>query len=62
MEAAARARASGPAPRSIKRGAKVAEALAQEIVHEIVSRKLPPGTLLSSEAQMLEAFGRADVR
>lgn len=45
------------APRQIKRGAKVAEALAQEIVHEIVSRKLPPGTLLSSEAQMLEDFG-----
>jgi DNA-binding FadR family transcriptional regulator len=45
------------APRPIKRGAKVAEALAQEIVHEIVSRKLPPGTLLSSEAQMLEDYG-----
>lgn len=44
-------------PRPIKRGAKVAEALAQEIVHEIVSRKLPPGTLLSSEAQMLEDYG-----
>jgi len=26
-------------------------------VHEIVSRKLPPGTLLSSEAQMLEDYG-----
>ncbi|SFP50201.1 transcriptional regulator, GntR family [Geodermatophilus dictyosporus] len=35
----------------------MAEALAQEIVHEIVSRKLPPGTLLSSEAQMLEDYG-----
>jgi GntR family transcriptional regulator, transcriptional repressor for pyruvate dehydrogenase complex len=57
MEATARARATGLAPRSIKRGAKVAEALAQEIVHEIVSRKLPPGTLLSSEAQMLEDYG-----
>ena len=45
------------APRPIKRGAKVAEALAQEIVHEIVSRKLRPGTLLSSEAQMLEDYG-----
>jgi GntR family transcriptional repressor for pyruvate dehydrogenase complex len=44
-------------PRPAKRGAKVAEALAQEIVHEIVSRKLPPGTLLSSEAQMLEDYG-----
>lgn len=50
-------RADGMAPRQIKRGAKVAEALAQEIVNEIVSRKLPPGTLLSSEAQMLEDYG-----
>jgi DNA-binding FadR family transcriptional regulator len=52
-----RAREDGSSPRPIKRGAKVAEALAQEIVHEIVSRKLPPGTLLSSEAQMLEDYG-----
>ena len=51
------AREAGSSPRPIKRGAKVAEALAQEIVHEIVSRKLPPGTLLSSEAQMLEDYG-----
>lgn len=43
--------------RPLKRGAKVAEALAQEIVHEIASRKLPPGTLLSSEAQMLDDYG-----
>jgi GntR family transcriptional repressor for pyruvate dehydrogenase complex len=57
MTAAARPRADGSTPRPIKRGAKVAEALAQEIVHEIVSRKLPPGTLLSSEAQMLEDYG-----
>jgi DNA-binding FadR family transcriptional regulator len=57
MTAAARARTDGSSPRPIKRGAKVAEALAQEIVHEIVSRKLPPGTLLSSEAQMLEDYG-----
>jgi GntR family transcriptional regulator, transcriptional repressor for pyruvate dehydrogenase complex len=52
-----RARADATAPRPVKRGAKVAEALAQEIVHEIVSNKLPPGTLLSSEAQMLEDYG-----
>ncbi len=50
-------REDGSSPRPIKRGAKVAEALAHEIVHEIVSRKLPPGTLLSSEAQMLEDYG-----
>jgi GntR family transcriptional repressor for pyruvate dehydrogenase complex len=52
-----RARSDGTTPRRIQRGAKVAEALAQEIVHEIVSRKLPPGTLLASEAQMLEDYG-----
>lgn len=57
MLPASRQRADGTAPRQIKRGAKVAEALAQEIVHEIVSRKLPPGTLLASEAQMLEDYG-----
>jgi len=57
MTASTRPRADGSAPRPIKRGAKVAEALAQEIVHEIVSRKLAPGTLLSSEAQMLEDYG-----
>lgn len=57
MTATPRPRIDGTAPRAIKRGAKVAEALAQEIVHEIVSRKLPPGTLLSSEAQMLEDYG-----
>ncbi|SEO54559.1 FadR/GntR family transcriptional regulator [Trujillonella endophytica] len=57
MSTPGRAREAGASPRPIKRGAKVAEALAQEIVHEIVSRKLPPGTLLSSEAQMLEDYG-----
>jgi len=53
----AQPRADGSIPRPIKRGAKVAEALAQEIVYEIVSRKLAPGTLLSSEAQMLVDYG-----
>ena len=43
--------------KTLKRGAKVAEALAQEIVHDIVKRKLPPGTLLPSEAQMIEDYG-----
>jgi GntR family transcriptional repressor for pyruvate dehydrogenase complex len=57
MTTPSRSREAGASPRPIKRGAKVAEALAQEIVHEIVSRKLPPGTLLSSEAQMLEDYG-----
>jgi GntR family transcriptional repressor for pyruvate dehydrogenase complex len=57
MSTVPRAREDGSSPRPIKRGAKVAEALAQEIVHEIVSRKLAPGTLLPSEAQMLEDYG-----
>jgi DNA-binding FadR family transcriptional regulator len=57
MSTVSTARESDSAPRRIKRGAKVAEALAQEIVHEIVSRKLAPGTLLRSEAQMLEDYG-----
>lgn len=57
MPTADRPRADGSTPRPIKRGAKIAEALAQEIVHEIVSRKLPVGTLLSSESQMLEDYG-----
>ena len=57
MTTAPRPRENGSSPRPIKRGAKVAEALAQEIVHEIVSRKLAPGTLLPSEAQMLEDYG-----
>jgi DNA-binding FadR family transcriptional regulator len=41
----------------IRRGAKIAEYLAQAIVHEIVSKKLPPGTLLPSESHMLEEYG-----
>src|SRR4051794_13362504 len=44
-------------PRQIKRGTKVAEALAQGIVHEIVTQNLQPGTLLRSESQMLEDYG-----
>lgn len=57
MTIAPRPRDGSSSPRPIKRGAKVAEALAQEIVHEIVSRRLAPGTLLPSEAQMLEDYG-----
>ncbi|WP_433186335.1 FadR/GntR family transcriptional regulator [Actinoallomurus sp. CA-150999] len=46
------------APRKrIKRGTKVAESLAQEIVREIVARKLEPGTVLPSEAEMIEEYG-----
>jgi GntR family transcriptional regulator, transcriptional repressor for pyruvate dehydrogenase complex len=45
------------APRAIKRSAKIAQTVAKELVQEIVSRKLAPGTLLPSEPQMLEDFG-----
>lgn len=51
------ASSDGVPARPIKRGAKIAEYLAQAIVHEIVSRKLPPGTLLPSEANMIEEYG-----
>ena len=40
-----------------KRGATVAEALAQAIVHEIVNRKPRPGALLSTESHMIDDYG-----
>lgn len=57
MVSSAPAPHGGTSPRQIKRGAKIAEYLAQAIVHEIVSRKLPPGTQLPSESHMLEEYG-----
>jgi DNA-binding FadR family transcriptional regulator len=48
---------AGTPAHPIKRGAKIAEYLAQAIVHEIVSKKLPPGTQLPSESHMLEEYG-----
>jgi DNA-binding FadR family transcriptional regulator len=56
MLSSAPSTSDGPA-RPIERGAKIAEYLAQAIVHEIVSKKLPPGTRLPSEAQMIEDYG-----
>jgi GntR family transcriptional repressor for pyruvate dehydrogenase complex len=41
----------------IKRGLKVGEAVAQDIVRKIGAEGLPPGTPLPSEAQMLEEYG-----
>ncbi|UOY03616.1 FadR/GntR family transcriptional regulator [Blastococcus sp. PRF04-17] len=57
MSTPADARPTGPRPRTIRRGAKVAEALALEIVNRIVSENLRPGTLLPPEAQMVEEYG-----
>ena len=41
----------------VKRGKKVAEAVAQDIVRKIGAERLPPGTPLPPEAQMLEEYG-----
>jgi DNA-binding FadR family transcriptional regulator len=41
----------------IKRGVKVGEAIAQDIVRKIGAEGLAPGTPLPSEAQMIEEYG-----
>ncbi|MBE1536977.1 FadR/GntR family transcriptional regulator [Actinomadura algeriensis] len=41
----------------VKRGVKVGEAIAQDIVRKIVAEGLAPGTPLPSEAQMIEEYG-----
>ncbi|WP_328854411.1 FCD domain-containing protein [Microbispora hainanensis] len=41
----------------IKRGLKVAEAVAQDIVRKIGAERMPPGTPLPPESQMLEEYG-----
>jgi GntR family transcriptional regulator, transcriptional repressor for pyruvate dehydrogenase complex len=48
----------------IKRGLKVAEAVAQDIVRKVGAERLAPGTPLPSEAQMLEEYsiGRGSLR
>jgi GntR family transcriptional regulator, transcriptional repressor for pyruvate dehydrogenase complex len=58
------AREGGTSAPPVRPRAKVAEALAREIVHEIVSRNLPAGTVLSPEPQMLEHYrvGRGSLR
>jgi DNA-binding FadR family transcriptional regulator len=50
------------AARSRRRTAKVSEIIAREIVHD--SRGLPPGTMLPSEAKLLERYqvGRTSLR
>ncbi|MFD0688631.1 FadR/GntR family transcriptional regulator [Actinomadura fibrosa] len=41
----------------VRRGVKVGEAIAQDIVRKIGAENLPPGTPLPSEAQMIEEYG-----
>lgn len=47
-----------------RRREKLSETIAREIVHDIVERDLPAGTVLQTEAEMFETFGagRASVR
>lgn len=48
----------------LHRGGKVSELVAREILEDTVARDLEPGTMLPSEAQMLEQYqvGRASLR
>ena len=52
------------ANRRLRRGEKLYETIAREIVRRIREEKLPPDSLLPSEAQMLKEFGvgRASLR
>jgi GntR family transcriptional regulator, transcriptional repressor for pyruvate dehydrogenase complex len=52
------------APRRLRRGEKLYETIAREIVRRIREEKLPPDSQLPSEAQMLKEFGvgRASLR
>jgi GntR family transcriptional repressor for pyruvate dehydrogenase complex len=62
------ARLGGPAPAEertrYRRPEKIAESVAREIVHDVVSRNLDAGSMLPSEAEMGERYrvGRASVR
>ena len=48
----------------IPRSGKISETIARDILDDIVVRKLPPGTMLASEAVMLDRYGvgRASLR
>jgi DNA-binding FadR family transcriptional regulator len=48
----------------IPRSGKISEKIARDILDDIVARDLPPGTMLASEAVMLERYGvgRASLR
>ncbi|MFF5989440.1 FadR/GntR family transcriptional regulator [Prauserella flavalba] len=51
-------------PHRLQRAEKVAEAVARDIVQDIVTRDLEPGSMLPSEFEMVERYGigRASVR
>ena len=50
--------ATGATPRRrFRRGDKVAEAIARDIIRRIGVERLPPGTQLAPEAKMLEEYG-----
>ncbi|GAA2411310.1 FCD domain-containing protein [Actinomadura vinacea] len=55
---------SGDEPARYRRPEKVSEALARDIVHDMVNRGLEPGAMLPSELEMVEHYdvGRASVR
>lgn len=46
-----------PGGRGVRRGKKVAEVLAREIIKDAQRRELPPGTRLPPESEMVERFG-----
>jgi len=48
----------------IPRSGKISETIARDILDDIVVRQLPPGTMLASEAVMLDRYGvgRASLR
>src|SRR5258705_13947793 len=48
----------------IPRSGKISETIARDILHDIVVRQLPPGTILASEAVMPDRYGvrRASLR
>jgi GntR family transcriptional repressor for pyruvate dehydrogenase complex len=47
----------GTASRTIGRSEKVSEAVARELVRDVATNQLPPGTKLPPESVMLETFG-----
>jgi len=53
-----------PAPRAIPRGRKRAEVVAREILKDAIRRKIPPGSRLAPESQMIDSMsvGRSSLR
>jgi GntR family transcriptional repressor for pyruvate dehydrogenase complex len=57
--AAGLSRHAGGLPLPIRRTTKIAEVVARSILHEIAGRRLPPGTMLPPESEMLVRYGVA---